>query len=288
MKISVLLIDESLTVQKVVALTLDRNIYQVHYAKSRSEAMKMILENTPSLILLSDQVNGIQALQFPQEVESWVGAQKVKPPVILITTQDLPTPKNYQAVLKKPFSPQLLQKLVAQYAMPPRPTSSETKELPEDEGNLQKIFDESFPDEGKLTRETLQEIEIEDERTQLTYVPPVKPAQVEVDNEMRSVKPNIPPPPPTAAELWGVEPKKKTSPLPEKKENREATMDASASMAYKAVLEKQVENQLGQTPLEEMVKQVLDRILPPIVEKIVHERLDDLLKEQEDFLELKQ
>jgi PleD family two-component response regulator len=71
MKKRILLLDESVTVQKVVALTLDRERFAITNAKTRSEAMKSILENPPDLILVSDQVAGVSASAFPKEVETW-------------------------------------------------------------------------------------------------------------------------------------------------------------------------------------------------------------------------
>ncbi len=42
MRKRVLLIDESLTVQKVVALTLDKSRFSILYAKTRAEAMRLV------------------------------------------------------------------------------------------------------------------------------------------------------------------------------------------------------------------------------------------------------
>ena len=70
MKKKILLIDESLTVQKVVALTLDKAKYQLSFAKSRPEVMKLVLENPPDLILLSDQMSDMSVGNFPKEMET--------------------------------------------------------------------------------------------------------------------------------------------------------------------------------------------------------------------------
>src|SRR5215212_4572112 len=98
MKKRVLLVDESLTVQKVVALTLDRHRFAILYAKSRAEAMKLITESPPELILVSDHVADITASSFPKEVEAWMGRDQGLPPVVLITGQDIKEHRHYAAV----------------------------------------------------------------------------------------------------------------------------------------------------------------------------------------------
>src|SRR5262245_56759285 len=160
MKKRVLLVDESLTVQKVVALTLDRNRYQVSYAKSRSEAMRLIVETVPDLILVSDQVPDIAAASFPREVETWLARRAPVPPMVLITSQDVREMRQYAGVLKKPFSPQSLQAMVAQHARPDQESEPAVKpasggEDMEDQ-RLQVIFNEAFADEAKLVRETFR------------------------------------------------------------------------------------------------------------------------------------
>ena len=58
-------------------------------------------------------------------------------------------------------------------------------------------------------------------------------------------------------------------------------------MAYKAVLETKVTDRLSGQDLDAIVERVLTRIVPPIVERLVQERLDKLLGEHEQFMELK-
>src|SRR5437763_474808 len=115
MKKKILIIDPSVTVQKVVALTLDRTRYQLINAKSRSEGAKRIPEGPFALILVSDQAAEIQIATFPKEVEMWFGKTQPPPPVVLITTADAGESKGYAATLRKPFTPQALQRLVSEH-----------------------------------------------------------------------------------------------------------------------------------------------------------------------------
>jgi FKBP-type peptidyl-prolyl cis-trans isomerase (trigger factor) len=57
------------------------------------------------------------------------------------------------------------------------------------------------------------------------------------------------------------------------------------SLAYKSLLENQVQQKLESQNLNEMVEKVLARLLPPLVERLVQERLDQLLTEQEQDLD---
>ncbi|MCB0404984.1 MAG: hypothetical protein KDD51_09370, partial [Bdellovibrionales bacterium] len=116
MKTKILLLDESVTVQKVVALTLDKNLYTIEYAKARSEAKRVVAAGSIQLILVSEQVSDLDVGAFPTEVATWTNS---RPAVILITTQDIDTYPSYTAVLRKPFSPQTLQETVAAHVKAP-------------------------------------------------------------------------------------------------------------------------------------------------------------------------
>src|SRR5688500_18899531 len=148
MKKKILLIDESLTIQKVVALTLDRARYHVAYAKSRAEAVKLVMEAFPELILVSDQIPDVQLATFPREVENWaLRGNYPAPAVVLITSQDpeqVPVARHYAGVLKKPFSPQTLLALVTAHS--PNLDEPFTEPNFEDQ-RLQKAFNEAFNDE---------------------------------------------------------------------------------------------------------------------------------------------
>ncbi len=246
------MIDESLTVQKVVALTLDRERYTITNAKTRSEAMKLVLESPPDLILISDQVAGVSAGAFPKEVETWVGRDRKQPALVLITGQDTKDSRGYRAVLKKPFAPAALQSAVSEALAGSEPVAAPTDDT--DDMRLQKIFNDTFSDEAKLVAET--------------YNAEVKNAEDTLIN--------IPAPSRRAAALS----------QPEAPEGLQV-LGAEDSMAYKAQLEKEVGRQIESFDLEEIVHRLIEKMVPPIVERVAQQRLDQLLKESESFVELK-
>jgi response regulator RpfG family c-di-GMP phosphodiesterase len=279
MKKNVLLIDESLTVQKVVALTLDRQRYNVQNAKSRSEAMKVILDTPPDLILVSDHVPSINASSFPGEVESWAGKDRQMPPLVLITSQDITEFGRYVSVLKKPFSPQALQAVVAQYAAVDS-AAQILSDTPETESRMQKIFHESFNDEADLVRQTFQN-EYESEEKTLLNIP-----QQNKNQQSAPLRKT----PESAAELWGVaDPKSHLQGgTQEEEESGIAVMNSEDSMVYKAALEGQIERFLRSQDLEAMVMKAVEKMVPPIIEKVARERIDRLLQEDGGgFVEIK-
>jgi DNA-binding response OmpR family regulator len=264
MKKKILLLDESLTVQKVVALTLDRERFAIMNAKSRSEAMKMVLDSPPDILLVSDQVAGVAAVHFPKEVEAWAGRDRVAPALILITAADISEQRGYAAVLKKPFAPQALQNAVNE-ALPGETghRSDEVEEL-----RMQKVFNEAFSDEAKLVSETF-ESEIEESEATLLTIP--------VPSSKGSRKP--PPAVESVAGLWGKASDAESHP--------QEVLSPGESAAYKGELEKQVTLQLEKYDLEDVVHRILQKVVPPIVERLATERLDQLLKDNESFVELK-
>ncbi len=304
MKKRVLLIDESLTVQKVVALTLDKSRYTVSYAKSRNEAMAFVADSPPNLILVSDQVTDVTVPSFPKEVEAWLGRNHRPPPIILITGQDLKEMRHYAGVLKKPFSPQALQALVTEHTAGAAPASEVSLgnrpgapvERDADDSSMHTRFNEAFNDEAKLTRETFESEIEQSERSSLHVPAPLPP-----EPPARSPARQSPAPHAFAAEknenLWSAPPPRSSAPQPPSGSGRrlpeapiapsQEILRADDSMAYKGMLESQVESTLARENLGEMVQQVLERIVPPIVERLVQERLDRLMQEQEDFIELK-
>lgn len=304
MKKRVLLIDESLTVQKVVALTLDKSRYAVSYAKSRAEAMSFVADSPPNLILVSDQVTDVTVPSFPKEVEAWLGRNHKAPPIILITGQDTKEMRHYAGVLKKPFSPQALQTLVTEHtagaAPAPEPSlgarPAAPAPAPQEDAKLQARFNETFNDEAKLTRETFEtEIPDDNEATLLNIPAPVAAARAQARQAPApapaedSLWNNNPPPPPAPkaapappAPVVGARkvPEAPVAPTTE-------ILRAEDSMAYKGMLESQVESTLARENLDEIVQRVLDRMVPPIVERLVQERLDQLMRDQEEFVDIK-
>ncbi len=294
MKKRVLLVDESLTVQKVVSLTLDKNRFLILFAKSRGEVMKIIAEGPPDLILVSDQVSDINFATFPKEVETWLGGLHETPPILLITGQDIKEQKHFAGVLRKPFTPQSLQNMVNDHLQPTPAGGRQAHSGSDDfeDQRLQKIFNETFADEATLVRETFK-AEHEMEEATLITRPKENNASVvseweEAGGNLWDVRPVKAPPKPTpvsrqpavsAESLWSVQPTVSQTP------NASSEM-ATPSFAG-ALSEEHLEEKLQTNDLAEIVDRVLNRIVPPIVERLVQERLDKLLKEQDQFFELK-
>jgi len=270
MKKLVLLVDESLTVQKVVALTLDRNRFQVAYAKSRAEVLRQFAETVPDVVLVSDQVPDLPATTFPREIETWLARRAPTPPFILITAQEGADARQYAATLKKPFSPQRLLQTVtdllpktasaASPTAPNRGPESAADDLGEQ--RMARMFNDTFSDEARLVRETFEAP---------TSHRPESAGQAGYRND---AAPRANHNAAASVELRGSA--------------TEKVLGAGDSLAYKAALESKVQQALNGDVLDSAVERVLNRILPPIVERLVEERLDRLLKEQEHFLDLKQ
>jgi CheY-like chemotaxis protein len=286
MKKRILLIDESLTVQKVVALTLDKNRYSLYYAKSRNEALKQWSENPPELILVGDQVPDINISSFPKEMEVWVGKGIAVPPMILISGHDARDQKNYAGVLKKPFAPSALQAMVSDI-LSNQVGASETDSSPDEfeDQRLQKIFNDTFPDESTLVRETFRtdteaEAEAENGDAEQTPIP-------EFEKAVRS----NPWSNATVEKLWSDSPQTTPSSGPAKKSSEDlwspAAQVTTPKNSHAPQLEQELTERLSSAELSEIVDRVLNRIVPPIVERLVQERLDKLLKAQEEFVELK-
>jgi len=109
----ILLIDNSVTVQKVVSLTLDRTRYDLSFCQSRSEVRQKLSEQLPDVILVSDQLKDLDPQTFPKEVESWVGQLQRIPAIILISKDGDSDWQQYDGVLHKPFTPAELESQVA-------------------------------------------------------------------------------------------------------------------------------------------------------------------------------
>jgi len=306
MKKRILLVDESLTVQKVVSLTLDKGMYQVVYARNRQEVVKMVVDMPVDLILLSENVSGLPWQSFPKELESWMGKMGAVPPVVLITGQEIKDAKHYVGVLKKPFTPQSLQELVDSLMEPMNSLNGDLLNSAErqhslSEDTMQTSFNRAFSDEEELVRQTFSEEEVR--TTNRVSVVGFKP-KVGGEPFAGSL-------PRTAAELWEGNPSNEraphrapgelkentedlwgTSPLPAQElsedlnmmEQESSLLTPQDSMAYKSALEHEVKSKLHNQDLYPMVEKALAEILPPIVERLVQERLDQLLKEQEESL----
>ncbi len=266
MRQKILLLDDSVTVQKVVSLSLDKNRYQLLIARNRTEASRFIVDENPEIILVSDQVSDVDSSTFPKEVETWLGRTHNIPPMVLITADNINEAKHYKAVLKKPFTPQTLTALIhinaeTAHAVP-EPLWDKPKAMHNfaddfEDQKLQKVFNDTFSEESRLVDETFSVDEAE---------------AVTIIKE------------PKKSSLWSTEPTKKEKPVAQE---HSPILTSQDSMAYKARLDSEVEQRLDKENLNDVVDRVLQKMLPPIVEKLVTERLDKLLAEQDKAMDIK-
>lgn len=309
MKKRILLIDESLTVQKVVALTLDKGSYRVLYAKNRQEVIKTVVDEPVDLVLLSENVTGINWQTFPKELESWLGPDAQNPPVVLVTGQDLREAKHFAAVLKKPFTPSALLEITEAFLGEPvdNEVTGESDRQLLSEDSLQSAFNRRFADENELVRQTFEEdmpeVEAKGHEVEVAGAGRRVPGQT---NKLRAIsaadlwesesadfesepkqQPKIPGTPKEKTEdLWGTQTEKYQSTAEDNQmvQQEKAVLTSEDSMAYKAFLQNEVKSKIQDHDLEAMVKAALVELMPPIVEKLVQERLDELLKEHEESL----
>lgn len=262
----ILLIDSGITVQKIVALSLDKSKYSGLYAGNKEEAKKMILEQNPQLILVSDRAQGVEWQRFPKEVEAWLGRNGQVPPIILLASGEVREAKHYQGVLQKPFTPQALEDMVASVLG--------SQVMPLQGGHdLNRLFEDSEKEDVTISH--IKESLTSRERLESLWdAPPATETSPQpVGTE-------------SVSELWGnpmatgETRSKETSSI--ENEMPSEILRTEESLAYKSLLENQVQQQLESQNLTEMVEKVLSRLLPPMVERLVQERLDQLLKQQED------
>ncbi len=279
MRQKILLIDDSVTVQKVVSLSLDKNKFQLLIARNRTEASRFIVDENPELILVSDQVADVDVATFPKEVETWLGRTHNMSPMVLITSENIQEAKHYKTVLRKPFTPQTLTALISVHAekeTTPEMLWAKPKAMANfaddfEDQKLQKVFNDAFSEEGKLVDETFQSVQT------------VQPSL--------SVRSEAKPQTSKTSNLWSAEAAAPVPATPRKDQSMHSetnpVLSSSDSMAYKAKLESEVASRLDKENLTLVVERVLNKILPPIVERIVAERLDQLLTEQDGASDLK-
>ena len=287
MNYKVLLIDNGVTVQKIVALSLDKSQYSGLFAGSKDDAKKMILDQKPDLILVSDRATGIEWQRFPKEVETWLGIKSVAPPMILLASGEIKEAKHYKGVLQKPFTPQALLEMISQALASPMSSASveedriqnlmeETGEqeaavavnafLLNEESESEGIMNENLKDTRNVRSSARDRLESLWEVTENPQSPVITPSRTE-----------------SVSDLWGpVTPAADySSQNANPSEAEPEILRTSDSLAYKSLLENQVQQQLESQNVHEMVEKVLARLLPPLVERLVQERLDQLLAEQE-------
>jgi len=263
----ILLIDSGITVQKIVALSLDKSKYSGLYAGNKEEAKKMILEQNPQLILVSDRAQGVEWQRFPKEVEAWLGRNGQVPPIVLLASGEVREAKHYQGILQKPFTPQALEDMVASVL------GSQTMPLQGGQ-DLNQLFEDSEKEDVTISH-IKQSLTSRERLESLWEAPPTAETLSQPAASTESI-----------SELWGSpmatdEARSKETSSTDNEMPSEI-LRTEESLAYKSLLENQVQQQLESQNLSEMVEKVLSRLLPPMVERLVQERLDQLLKQQEE------
>jgi len=262
----ILLIDNGVTVQKIVALSLDKTQFNTFFAVSKEEAKRLIVEKKPALLLVSDRMEGLEWQSFPREVEAWLGRGAVMPRMVLISSGGSQEARHYQGVLKKPFTPQALQELVQTQLTAESALRKNVQNQVSSQGESHMNFDtSSFKSQGSA-REKLESLWEDAPK-------PVAPAETTSRSE-------------SVSELWGAAPSASSAQETVRSHHNTDILSTEDSLAYKSLLENQVQQQIETQNLNEMVEKVLSRILPPMVERIIQERLDRLMQEQEKSLQI--
>jgi twitching motility two-component system response regulator PilG len=120
---TVLVVDDSPTVRKLVALTLERQGYQVRAAADGSEALRVIREQgVPDLVLLDISMPGMDGYQLCRLLKQSPEAKAV--PVVMLSGKDGFFDKvrgrmaGSTAYITKPFAPEALVQAVNKYCRP--------------------------------------------------------------------------------------------------------------------------------------------------------------------------
>lgn len=270
----ILLIDNGVTVQKIVALSLDKARFTPLFAISKEEAKQIIMEKRPNLLLISDRLEGLEWQRFPKEVETWLGRGAVLPKMVLITSEENREARHYQGVLRKPFTPQALKEVIGNQlsweneafldeVTLPSATLNSIDNLEEPKMNLESNTNRT---NGSSAREKLESLWEDTAK-------PLAPIETTIRSE-------------SVSELWGTSaPNSSTlhQDVPTRRETEILTTEDS--LAYKSLLENQVQQQIETQNLNEIVEKVISRILPPMVERVIQERLDRLMQEQDQAIQ---
>lgn len=300
MALQILLIDDSLTVQKVVALTLDEPHFEVRYAKSRGDAMRAINERPVDVVLLGDNVADIQLNEFSRELESWVPPSHRRPPILLICGPDEDPSRwerTFDSVIQKPFSPSTLLNVVKKLG----PSVKAEAGAQPAEGGFESMFNDAFSDEASLVNATFANhpVETHSESAQpmndgggslwgVTSQREVRPSAY--DNQSKSVRPDSmhnSREHQESSNLWGGKVEQKNNPSWDlnRNERRDPIFPDSRPESQREfhppAQPQNAQPQLSEERVTEIIESVLDQIVPPIVERLVEKRLDALLNESE-------
>jgi CheY-like chemotaxis protein len=113
----VLVVDDSLTIQKMVEMALDDDDLRLVMASNGEAAERAIEEANPDLILLDVMLPDTNGYRLCQQLRE-KGGKHAEIPVVMVTARDSPQDENLgkhagaTAYMTKPFSPEVLRKRV--------------------------------------------------------------------------------------------------------------------------------------------------------------------------------
>jgi len=116
---TVLIVDDSLTIQKLVEMALERERLNLLTASTGEAAMKSIEEHRPDLILLDIMLPDTNGYRLCQRIRGQAG-RLASIPIIMLTARDSPQDESLgrhvgaSAYMTKPFSPDALRQTVRQ------------------------------------------------------------------------------------------------------------------------------------------------------------------------------
>ena len=107
---TVLIVDDSLTIQKMVEMALDKEGLNLVTASNGESAHRAVDEDNPDLVLLDVMLPDTNGYRLCQQIRS-KGGRFEKIPIIMLTARDSPQDENLgrhagaTAYMTKPFSP---------------------------------------------------------------------------------------------------------------------------------------------------------------------------------------
>lgn len=114
---TVLIVDDSLTIQKLVEMALEQEALKLVTASDGANAMRAVKEHKPDLILLDVMLPDTNGYRICQQVRALSG-QWTRIPIIMLTARDSPQDESLgkhagaTAFMTKPFAPNVLRKTV--------------------------------------------------------------------------------------------------------------------------------------------------------------------------------
>jgi len=140
MKSRVLLIDDSITIHRVIDLSLDLDVYELEKAFTYDEAIAKMKNFTPDIILIDNKLEGTNVKEFIQEIKSKCPAKVV----LLVGAFD-----NFDAskmpdfgcddYLVKPFNSQTLEDKLANL-LPPKESEDIVVEVQEKDAAVEELM----------------------------------------------------------------------------------------------------------------------------------------------------